>query len=154
MISMAACFCSSMAQESRLETRWSMRSSELSVAQETRRRRLSVEVVGNSPDRSLLQSLKAEEEESVLTQQMLPYKAPPEVAEIGRQIFRFHGIRIKSQFYTVPWLLIELKFGRRNSDNELGGYRSWGPEIEERELLMTRSSPSPPLRLVVVAIWK
>ncbi|KAL8520970.1 hypothetical protein ACS0TY_011496 [Phlomoides rotata] len=65
-ISMAACFCSSILSESRPETSWEISSSELSEARARKRRRLCEEVVANSPDLSLLQSLKAEEEESLM----------------------------------------------------------------------------------------
>ncbi|CAF1768795.1 unnamed protein product, partial [Brassica napus] len=64
-----ACFCSSMEheEESKCDTRYRIKSSEFSTAQERKSRRLSEEVVGTSPDLSLLQTLKAEEEEEWLT---------------------------------------------------------------------------------------
>lgn len=54
-------------EESRCDTRYRIKSSEFSTAHERKSRLLSEEVVGTSPDLSLLQTLKAEEEEESLT---------------------------------------------------------------------------------------
>lgn len=64
-ISMVACFCSTMEQDSSLRTRLRMNSSEFSEAHAIRRRRFEDDVVGNSPDLSLLQSLNADVESSL-----------------------------------------------------------------------------------------